>query len=275
MSKQLRDSAFRLFPKIIEDIENKRFKKAFEGLDKTEIIAKKIKNPEISYHTFFFRGYAESEEGDPEAALEYYIQALEIIGKLFPEEPENKEYQYFIDNTAAGIGKALIDLDDDEKAKKYIEAVRPHIERALQIFEKLLKSEPENPDYLSRYLEVIDDTEFCYQAWGMMDEMIRLFDRKLDIYEKLFETGARESEFLEKLDENIETRGLMCLNQKKIELAEQIYKRGIRIYEDILKNEPESHVAAVFLSYTYDSTSEACIRTLEILRRLSSTTKKG
>jgi hypothetical protein len=67
----------------------------------------------------------------------------------------------------------------------------------------------------------------------------------------------------------------MCLNQKKIELAEQIYKRGIRIYEDILKNEPESHVAAVFLSYTYDSTSEACIRTLEILRRLSSTTKKG
>jgi hypothetical protein len=54
MSKQLRDSAFRLISKITEDMENKRFKKAFEDLDKAEKIAKKIKNPDVSYHTFFF-----------------------------------------------------------------------------------------------------------------------------------------------------------------------------------------------------------------------------
>jgi tetratricopeptide (TPR) repeat protein len=76
MSKQLRDSAFRLISKITEDMENKRFKKAFEDLDKAEKIAKKIKNPDVSYHTFFLRGYAESEEGELESALEHYIRAL-------------------------------------------------------------------------------------------------------------------------------------------------------------------------------------------------------
>ncbi|AKB54911.1 MULTISPECIES: hypothetical protein [Methanosarcina] len=78
------------------------------------------------------RGLAEAENGEPELALGSYIPALRIIGKLFSEEPAKKEYQLFVDNTTAGIGKARIDLNDEEKATKYIEAVRPHIERNLQ-----------------------------------------------------------------------------------------------------------------------------------------------
>jgi tetratricopeptide (TPR) repeat protein len=252
MSKQLRDSAFRLFPKIIRDIENKRFKRAFEGLDKAEKIELKIKDPELSYHIFFFKGFAEDEMNNPELALEYYIRALEIVEKLFLEKPENKEYQSFIDSIAAGIGKVFIDLDDDEKAKQYIEAVKPHFDRALQTFEILLKSKPENPNYLSGYLEVMDGIESCYHSWGMTDEIIRLFDRKLDIYEKLLETGTKDSIIIQKLDEDIEDIGFLCLSQEKNELAEQIYKRGIRIYEKVLKNDPGFHLAAFSMIYTYD-----------------------
>ena len=82
----------------------------------------------------------------------------------------------------------------------------------------------------------------------MVNETIQLFDKKLEIYEKLFKTGDWDSKYLEKLDEDIDSVGLLCLGQNNIELAEQIYNRGIRIYKDIIKNNPESHIAAFFMN---------------------------
>ena len=158
------------------------------------------------------KGYTIREAGDPEGALEFYQEALRVIKPLFSEEPEKEDYQKFISNTIEEIGNSLDELDDEERAKELLEPMKKQLERVVQIFEELMKSGPENKEQLSRFLEVIDNLGVCYQAGDLMDETVKLFDTKIDVYENLFELDPGETDLLDGFDGDIERYGVLFKN---------------------------------------------------------------
>src|SRR5574344_1522373 len=212
ISRRLQDSANRLFSKAVAFIKDGKYDRALESLKDVEKLMKKEKDPEISFQTLFLKGYTIREAGDPEGALEFYQEALKVIEPLFSEEPEKEEYQKFISNTIEEIGNSLDELDDEESAKELLEPMKKQLETVVQIFKELTKSGPENKQRLSKFLKVIDNLGVCYQAGGLMDETVKLFDTKIDLYEKLFELEPGETDLLDDFDGDIERYGFLFRN---------------------------------------------------------------
>jgi len=251
VSRQLQDSANRLFGKAATFIENGEYDRALESLKDVDKIMKKEKDSEISFHTLFLKGYAISKARDPEGALEFYGEALKIIEPLFSGEPGKKDYQKFISNTIEEIGISFDELNDDERAKELLGPMKQQLEKIVRTFEELVKSDPENQEYLSSLLEIIGSMGLCYQTGQLMDETVKLFDKKIDIYEKLFELESGETDLLGDFDEDIELYGYLFRNYGHLKEAEGNYLRAAGIYRKMIERDPENSMAEYYLSYTY------------------------
>jgi len=256
MSRKLQDSAFRLLKKAADDIDHDRYKKAFENLDKVEKIEKEVNNPEISYHLLFFKGFAKYRIDELEESLVLFGKALEISWDLFSKEPEKEDYRSFMRDTIGSIGDILLKLEDPVKAKEYIYPMKGIFEKAVLGFEKLLESDPENPDYLEDFLKTIEHIGLCFEAGELIEDAVPLFDIKFDLIEKLLKSETEISEHLSSLDDSLMNFGRMCegeeyLEEGYIEEAKRVYDRAIEIYRKILDKDPENSETKVYLSYIY------------------------
>jgi len=251
MSRKLQDSAFRLLKKAADDIENNRYKKAFENLDKVEKIEEEVKNPEISYHLLYFKGFAKYRIDELEESLTLFGKALEISWKLFSEEPEKEDYRFFIRDTIGSIGDILSKLEDPDKAKEYIYPMKEIFEKAVPGFEKLLESDPENPVYLEEFLETIENIGLCFEAGELIEDAVPLFDKKLYVIEKLLKSETEMSEHLSSLDDSLMNFGRICEEKGYLEETKHIYDRAIEIYGKVLDKDPENSETKVYLSYVY------------------------
>lgn len=251
VSRRLQDSANRLFSKAVTFIESGKYDRALQSLKDVEKLMKKEKDPKISFHALFLKGYTIREAGDPEGALEFYEEALKVIEPLFSEEPDKEDYQKFISNTIGEIGSSLDELDDKERAKELLEPMKKQLERFVRTFEELVKSDPENKKYMSSFFEIADKLEVCYQAGYLMDETVKLFNTKIDIYEKFFELEPGETDLLDDFDGDIEHYGFLFRNCGYMEKAEGNYLRAASIYRKMIERDPENNMAEYYLSYTY------------------------
>ena len=256
MSRKLQDSAFRLLKKAADDIDNDRYKKAFENLDKVEKIEKEVNNPEISYHLLFFKGFAKYRTDELEESLVLFGKALEISWDLFSKEPEKEDYRSFMRDTIGSIGDILLKFEDPIKAKEYISPMKGIFEKAVLGFEKLLESDPENPEYLEDFLKTIEHIGLCFEAGELIEDAVPLFDIKFDLIEKLLKSETEMSEHLSSLDDSLMNFGRMCegeeyLEEGYIEEAKRVYYRAIEIYRKVLDKDPENSETKVYLSYIY------------------------
>ncbi|QIB91871.1 tetratricopeptide repeat protein [Methanosarcina mazei] len=256
MSRKLQDSAFRLLKKAADDIDHDRYKMAFENLDKVEKIEKEVNNPEISYHLLFFKGFAKYRIDELEESLSLFGKALEISWDLFSKEPEKEDYRSFMRDTIGSIGDILLKLEDPVKAREYISPMKGIFEKAVLGFEKLLESDPENPEYLEDFLETIEHIGLCFEAGELTGDAVPLFDKKFDLIEKLLESETEISEHLSSLDDSLMNFGRMCegeeyLEEEYIEEAKRVYDRAIEIYGKVLDKDPENSETKVYLSYIY------------------------
>lgn len=256
MSRKLQDSAFRLLKKAAYDIDNDRYKQAFENLDKVEKIEKEVNNPEISYHLLFFKGFAKYRINELEESLSLFGKALEISWDLFSKEPEKEDYRSFMRDTIGSIGDILLKFEDPIKAKEYISPMKGTFEKVVLGFEKLLESDPENPEYLEDFLETIEHIGLCFEAGELIEDAVPLFDRKFDLIEKLLKSETEMSEHLSSLDDSLMSFGRMCgeeeyLEEGYIEEAKRVYDRAIKIYRKVLDKDPENSETKVYLSYIY------------------------
>lgn len=256
MSRKLQDSAFRLLKKAADDIDNDRYKKAFENLDKVEKIEKEVNNPEISYHLLFFKGFAKYRTDELEESLVLFGKALEISWDLFSKEPEKEDYRSFMRDTIGSIGDILLKFEDPIKAKEYISPMKGTFEKVVLGFEKLLESDPENPDYLEDFLETIEHIGLCFEAGELIEDAVPLFDKKFDLIEKLLNNETKVSDHLSSLDDSLMNFGRICeeeeyLEEEYIEKAKRIYIRAIEIYGKVLDKDPTNSEAKVYLSYAY------------------------
>lgn len=256
MSRKLQDSAFRLLKKAAYDIDHDRYKKAFENLDKVEKIEKEVNNPEISYHLLFFKGFAKYRIDELEESLALFGKALEISWDLFSKEPEKEDYRSFMRDTIGSIGDILLKLEDPVKAREYISPMKGIFEKAVLGFEKLLESDPENPEYLEDFLKTIEHIGLCFEAGELIEDAVPLFDKKFDLIEKLLNSETEMSEHLSSLDDSLMNFGRMCegeeyLEEEYIEEAKRVYDRAIEIYGKVLDKDPENSETKVYLSYIY------------------------
>ncbi|MDQ1276821.1 MAG: hypothetical protein QG610_2399 [Euryarchaeota archaeon] len=256
MSRKLQDSAFRLLKKAADDIDHDRYKMAFENLDKVEKIEKEVNNSEISYHLLFFKGFAKYRTDELEESLVLFGKALEISWDLFSKEPEKEDYRSFMRDTIGSIGDILLKLEDPIKAKEYIYPMKGIFEKAVLGFEKLLESDPENPEYLEDFLETIEHIGLCFEAGELVEDSVPIFDKKFDLIEKLLKSETEMSEHLSSLDDSLMNFGRICeeeeyLEEGYIEEAKRIYERAIEIYGKVLDKDPENSETKVYLSYVY------------------------
>ncbi|MGD9777254.1 MAG: hypothetical protein AB7U72_10120, partial [Methanosarcina sp.] len=256
MSRKLQDSAFRLLKKAAYDIDHDRYKKAFENLDKVEKIEKEVNNPEISYHLLFFKGFAKYRIDELEESLALFGKALEISWDHFSKEPEKEYYRSFMRDTIGSIGDILLKLEYPVKAREYISPMKGIFEKTVLGFEKLLESDPENPEYLEDFLKTIEHIGLCFEAGELIEDAVPLFDKKFDLIEKLLNSETEMSEHLSSLDDSLMNFGRMCegeeyLEEEYIEEAKRVYDRAIEIYGKVLDKDPENSETKVYLSYIY------------------------
>ncbi|WP_410507074.1 tetratricopeptide repeat protein [Methanosarcina hadiensis] len=229
---------------------------AFENLDKVEKIEKEVNNPEISYHLLFFKGFAKYRTDELEESIVLFGKALEISLELFSKEPEKEDYRSFMRDTIGSIGDILLKLEDPVKAREYIYPMKGIFEKAVLGFEKLLESDPENPEYLEDFLKTIEHIGLCFEAGELIEEAIPLFDKKFDLIEKLLISETEMSDYLSSLDDSLMNFGRICeeeeyLEEGYIEEAKRIYGRAIKIYGKVLDRDPENSETKVYLSYVY------------------------
>lgn len=251
MSRKLQDSAFRLLKKASDEIDKERYKKAFENLDEVEKIAEEVKDPEISYHLLFFKGFAKYKIDELEESLTLFEKALEISWEFFSKEPEKEDYQSFIGDTIGSIGDILSKFEDPEKAKEYIYPMKGIFEKAVQGFEKLLKSDPENPGYLEEFLRTLEHIGLCFEAGELIEDSVPLFDKRYDVIEKLLKSETEMSEHLSSLDDSLMNFGRICDEEGYLEEAKHVYDRAIEICGKVLDKDPENSETKVYLSYAY------------------------
>lgn len=292
MSRMLRDSAYRLIGKASEDIEKERYKKALEKLDKAERIAEKIRDREITYHSLLMRGFVKYRSEETGEALAYFRKGLDIAVDLFSLEPEKEEYQEIIGNMIGMIAEGLSDMEDFDEVKDYVYPIKETFEKAVLVFEKLLESDPKNPEYLGSFLETIENIERCFIVGEFVDESIPIFDKNFDVIEKLLkiefenmpeigreigagikavigdglEIGAgledeteiedenEPFELLSRLDNSLMDIGQDCVDVGYFEEARRFYNRAIEFYGKILEEYPKNFEALYFLSYAWNYT---------------------
>jgi len=251
MSRKLRDSALRLLKKAADDIENNRYKRAFESLDKAEKIAEELKDPEISYNLLFFKGFAKYRIDELEESLALLGKALEISWELFSKEPEREDYRSFVRDTIGSIGDILSTFEEPDKAKEYIYPMKGIFEKAVLGFEKLLESDPENPGCLEEFLETIEHIGLCFQAGELIEDAVPLLDKRFDVIEKLLKSETEISEHLSSLDDSLMNFGRICEEEGYLEEVKHVYDRAIEIYGKVLDKDPENSETKVYLSYAY------------------------
>ncbi len=253
MSRRLKDSALRLVGKAANEVDKDRFEKAFENLAKAEKIAEKIKDPEISYHILVLKGFAKYKMGELEETLEFFRKGLKISSELFSGEPENEDYQRFIENSIGGIAEGLSDLEDSEEAEEYIDGIKGILDKAVRKYEELLNTQPENPEFLEKFLEIIDHLELCFGIGELTEDLIPLLEKKIGLVERLLSSESKTdtSELLCGLDDSVMTIGQAGSDDGHFEEIIRCYEQAMKLYEKILEKDPGNSDALQYLSYTW------------------------
>ncbi len=253
MSRRSKDTALRLVGKAATEVDKDRFEKAFENLEKAEKIAEKIKDPEILYHILVLKGFAKYKMGEVEEALVFFREGLKISSELFSGEPENEEYQSFIDGSIGGIAETLSELEDLEEAEDYVNTIKGMLEKAVRTFEELLNTQPENPEYLEKFLEIIDHLKLCFEMGELTEDLIPLLEKKIGLVERLLgsESEIDASELLGDLDNSVMTIGRACLDEGYFKEIIPCYEQAIGLYEKVLEEDPENSDALEYLCYTW------------------------
>jgi len=159
-------------------------------------------------------------------------------------------------DTIGSIGDILLKFEDPIKAKEHIYPMKGIFEKAVLGFEKLLESDPENPEYLEDFLETIEHIGLCFEAGELIEDAVPLFDKKFDLIEKLLNNETEVSDHLSSLDDSLMNFGRICedeeyLEEGYIEEAKRVYDRAIEIYGKVLDKNPENSETKVYLTYVY------------------------
>lgn len=253
MSRQLVDLTVRTLIKAESLIEAEKYRKAFETLAKAERLAEKAKLPDLQCSVLLHKGGALDATQALDEALEAYEKALEISSRFFLNKPQDLDSQKYLYNSIALTVNILTKIGSVSEAKASYERMNKYFEGIFEVYEKLIKAQPKNPEYLSNCLKTLGNSMGYFLSVGYSEKQIPLIISTLKTFKKLLYLQPKNLEIYQRLDTHVKEFGEYLLDHELFEDAENIYEQLQGIYRNILRKYPNNELAHNYfvMSYSY------------------------
>lgn len=214
-------------------------------------------------------------EGNKQRLLGNYEQALIIYSKCIKINPNQPFFHYELANLYTMANQQQIALQFAEKAVQldpnnkwyrlqFAQSLQEsgNTESAIKQYEKLIELEPENVDlyfdlarmqlYSEKYKDALVNLNKIEKRIGISEEIVR---QKEKIYIKLNDIESAAAEVQKLIDaypDEIHYRGLLA----DLYLANEMPEKAFKIYQQILKKDPDNPYAHLSLYDYYKSKNE-------------------
>jgi tetratricopeptide (TPR) repeat protein/predicted amidohydrolase len=181
--------------------------------------------------------------GRLEEAKDQYEKVLQIQEKRIEKNPENVlNVLYLLDaaTTYNNLGNLLKDMGRLEEAKDLYE-------KALQIYEKLHKTDFKNIEYQLGLGAVLNHLGDLFNNIGRFEEAKNRCERALEIREKLLEVDPKNVVYQSDIAMTLNNLGNVLKNMMHVKDAKYKYEKSLQIYEQLLKLDPENIAYQLYL----------------------------
>jgi tetratricopeptide (TPR) repeat protein len=231
MSRQAEDLLNRNLKDISSLIENKKYKKALEKLDKAENLAGKAKRQDLMCSVLLQKGAVLFSMDKPDEGQTLYDKALDVFRTSDLNEDENSVLQSTLSNTFRELARHFKMEGSVENAEKcYMNEIK--------VYEILLEKNPEDEEpelEIARAFDAIGDLYEYFEPADMDPETEKQYYEKiLDIREKAFELLDDSETYIYGLAHALGKLVDLYVIQQDYESAIQLQERVVKVMEELI-----------------------------------------
>ena len=231
MSRQAEDLLNRNLKDISSLIEDKKYKKALEKLDKAENLAGKAKRQDLLCRVLLQKGAVLFSMGKSDEGQNLYDKALDIFRASDLNEDEDSVLQSTLSNTFRELARHFKMAESVENAENcYMNEIK--------VYEILLEKNPEDDEpkmEIARAFAAIGDLYVYFEPEDMDPETKRQYYEKiLDIREKAFELLDDSETYIYGLAHALGKLVDFYIIQQDYESAIQLQERVVEVMEELI-----------------------------------------
>ena len=231
MSRQAEDLLNRNLKDISSLIEDKKYKKALEKLDKAENLAGKAKRLDLLCRVLLQKGAVLFSMHKPDEGQNLYDKALDIFRTSNLNEEEDSVLQSTLSNTFHELARHFKMAESVENAEKcYMNEIK--------VYEILLEKNPEDDEpklEIARAFAAIGDLYKYFEPEDMDPETERQYYEKiLDVREKAFELLDDSETYIYGLAHALGKLVDFYIIQQDYESAIQLQERVVEVMEELI-----------------------------------------
>ena len=231
MSRQAEDLLNRNLKDISSLIEDKKYKKALEKLDKAENLAGKAKRMDLLCRVLLQKGAVLFSMHKPDEGQNLYDKALDIFRTSNLNEEEDSVLQSTLSNTFHELARHFKMAESVENAEKCYR-------NEIKVYEILLEKNPEDEDpklEIARAFAAIGDLYKYFEPEDMDPETERQYYEKiLDVREKAFELLDDSETYIYGLAHALGKLVDFYIIQQDYESAIQLQERVVEVMEELI-----------------------------------------
>ena len=231
MSRQAEDLLNRNLKDISSLIEDKKYKKALEKLDKAENLAGKAKRQDLLCRVLLQKGAVLFSMGKSDEGQNLYDKALDIFRASDLNEDEDSVLQSTLSNTFRELARHFKMAGSVENAENcYMNEIK--------VYEILLEKNPEDDEpkmEIARAFAAIGDLYVYFEPEDMDPETKRQYYEKiLDMREKAFELLDDSETYIYGLAHALGKLVDFYIIQQDYESAIQLQERVVEVMEELI-----------------------------------------
>ncbi|AKB75108.1 TPR-domain containing protein [Methanosarcina lacustris Z-7289] len=231
MSRQAEDLLNRNLKDISSLIEDKKYKKALEKLDKAENLAGKAKRQDLLCRVLLQKGEVLFSMHKPDEGQNLYDKALDIFRASDLNEDEDSVLQSTLSNTFRELARHFKMAESVENAENcYMNEIK--------VYEILLEKNPEDDEpkmEIARAFAAIGDLYVYFEPEDMDPETKRQYYEKiLDVREKAFELLDDSETYIYALAHALGKLVDFYIIQQDYESAIQLQERVVEVMEELI-----------------------------------------
>jgi len=232
MSQYLKDQAWRHIDKANSQVQRGEYNDALASLAIAEEFARKAKASDILSAVFATTASAFQSMGKFGEALEMHTTALNIQEDLAKTE---HFFNTWVAMTLNNLGALLDNLGRPEEAKE-------KFERALEMCESLLATDPQSSVYQSQVAMALNNLGALLYDMGRPEDVKEKFERALKIRELLLATDSQSSVYKSDVAMTLNNLGALLDNLGRTEEAKEKYECALKMRELLLATDSQSSV---------------------------------
>jgi tetratricopeptide (TPR) repeat protein len=121
-----------------------------------------------------------------------------------------------------------------------LEDAKQKCEKALEIRQKLLKTDPENVSYQSDVSMTLNNLSLMLWTMGRLEESKQRSEEALEMKEKLLQKDPENVSYQSGVSSTLSNLGLLLKNMGRLEESKQKYEKALEMKEKLLQTDPEN-----------------------------------